>query len=453
MPVAQENWVDEAPPPSVANHPREPYRSPSDELPGRTTPIPDPRIYHGIVKDLVDLIGPATESDPVAIAVQFLAAFGNALNRAPHYVVEGATHCLNLFVILVGATSKGRKGTSFAHVLNVMRGADDGWVGKRIHSGLSSGEGLIHAVRDPSYKTVTRKDTETGLYVTSQEMVDAGVDDKRLLALEPEFASTLRVMKRDGSTLSAIIRQAWDSGNIQTLTKNSPAVATGAHISIIGHITDQELRRELDQADTANGFLNRFLLVFCQRSKCLPDGGSIDERAMQQIVARVAQALDFGRRTFRIRHDADARALWHRVYADLSAGSPGLYGAATSRAEAQVTRLASIYAILDGSALIRTEHLESALAVWDYVTQSTAFVFGSSTGNRVADRIFAALSGKREGLTQSQINDLFSGNKSSREIAEALETLKSHGMARSTAQLGAGRPVTRWLTSFIPSNP
>jgi hypothetical protein len=43
----------------------------------------------------------------------------------------------------------------------------------------------------------------------------------RLLVLEGEFASTLRVMGRDGNTLSAVIRNAWDSGNLRILSKNT----------------------------------------------------------------------------------------------------------------------------------------------------------------------------------------------------------------------------------------
>jgi hypothetical protein len=88
-------------------------------------------------------------------------------------------------------------------------------------------------------------------------VVDHGVSDKRLMVLEAEFASSLRVLGRDGNTLTAIIRQAWDPGDLRGLTKNSPAEATGAHISIIAHITRDELPRYLDSTESGNGFGNR----------------------------------------------------------------------------------------------------------------------------------------------------------------------------------------------------
>ena len=37
-------------------------------------------------------------------------------------------------------------------------------------------------------------------------IVDAGVEDKRLLVYESEFAQCLRVLGREGNTLSAVVR-------------------------------------------------------------------------------------------------------------------------------------------------------------------------------------------------------------------------------------------------------
>jgi hypothetical protein len=90
-------------------------------------------------------------------------------------------------------------------------------------------------------------------------MVDEGIEDKRLMVIEPEFASTLRVMARQGNTLSPVIRDTWDRGDLRTLVKHSPAKASGTLISIVGHITVDELRCYLDRTEIGNGFANRFL--------------------------------------------------------------------------------------------------------------------------------------------------------------------------------------------------
>src|SRR5262249_25667946 len=146
--------------------------------------------------------------------------------------IEGDLHYLNLFAVMVGATSKGPKGTAWGRVRQYYELADADWVAHRILPGLSSGEGLIWAVRDPIVKQekAPRKAGEPIRY--EQVEVDPGVKDKRLLALEPEFASVLRRIDQEGSSLSALMRLAWDTGRLNTLTKNSPATATDAHISI-----------------------------------------------------------------------------------------------------------------------------------------------------------------------------------------------------------------------------
>ena len=83
--------------------------------------------------------------------------------------------------------------------------------------------------------------------------------DKRLLVIEEEFVRVLRVGSRDGNILSSVIRDAWDGKTLRGLSKTSPSKASGAHISIIGHITREELLANLAQGDATNGVGNRFL--------------------------------------------------------------------------------------------------------------------------------------------------------------------------------------------------
>src|ERR1035438_7075024 len=118
---------------------------------------------------------------------------------------------------------------------------------------------------------------------------------KQLLVIEPEFASVLRVAGREGNTLSTVYRQAWDSGLLRVLNKNSPVKATGAHISIIGHITRDELLMELSNNDKVNGFGNRNLWLCVQRSKFLPDGGDWDNLDLGPLISRLKSVVKFAR--------------------------------------------------------------------------------------------------------------------------------------------------------------
>jgi hypothetical protein len=56
------------------------------------------------------------------------------------------------------------------------------------------------------------------------------------------------------NTLSVVLRDAWDHGNLQVITKHTPERATEAHISVIAHVTAEELLRELTDTEQVNGF-------------------------------------------------------------------------------------------------------------------------------------------------------------------------------------------------------
>ena len=123
---------------------------------------------------------------------------------------------------------------------------------------------------------------------------------------------------------------------------------------------------------------------------------------------------------------------------------PGLRGAATSRAEAQVLRLSAIYAALDSTSVIGLPHLQAALAVWDYCYASASLLFGMSTGDPIADRIREAIEASDEGLSKSKISRLFHGHVERDRIDAALETLVSLGALSLRNQSTGGRPSTHW---------
>jgi hypothetical protein len=276
-------------------------------------------------------------------------------------------------------------------------------------------------------------------------VTDSGVNDKRLFVLEAEFANTLKVATREGNILSAVIRQAWETGSLRIMTKNSPARATGAHISIVGHITRSELRRLLTETESANGFGNRFLWPAVRRSKCLPEGGSLP--AIADLIERLHEAIEFASYASEVKWSAAARKLWARLYPQLSEGKPGLLGAITARAEAQVLRLSMIYALLDCSTTVEEQHLRAALALWRYCEESARWIFESGTGNKSADRILAALKvAGEQGLTKWQITtNVFNRHATKFEIDEALRLLHSLKLAFPVIENTATRHAERWF--------
>jgi hypothetical protein len=105
---------------------------------------------------------------------------------------------------------------------------DELWRRSRNVSGLSTGEGLIWAVRDPIHERSPIR--EKGRIVGHEDIEsDPGISDKRLLVFEAEFARVLRASERDASTLTAVIREAFDTGDLNTLTKKQSARTPPAH--------------------------------------------------------------------------------------------------------------------------------------------------------------------------------------------------------------------------------
>jgi hypothetical protein len=410
---------DEEPTPA----PHRPY--PASPPPQRDSAWPSlaAEALHGIAGAVVRTITPHTEADPAAILLQFLAAFGNLVGPAPHCTVESTRHGLNLFVVLVGESSKARKGTSWRQICRLFSEVDDLWVSRRVTTARLSSSGLIHALRDEQPPT-----------------------DRRLLLLSEEFASVLHVLGREKSHLSPLLRCAWDSGHLRTMDQHQPLQATGTHISLIGHITRRELAQHLRRTDAHNGFVNRCLWTCVRRSQCLPEGSSPRPDDLSVIARELRRIVDWVSRTESepLCRDQAARELWNDGYETLSDARPGLYGAATSRAEAQVLRLSAIYAALDCSPVIEPPHLQAALAVWDYCSASAALIFHASTGDAVLDRIRRALDEAPEGLTRKEIRDLFHGHVSSERIDMALQELTAQGLATNQTTSGRGRPATRW---------
>ncbi len=407
----------------------------------------DPKAFHGFAGELVAMVEPHTEADPVAILMQFLVGFGNAIGREAHFSVGATRHYLNLFIALIGATAVGRKGTSWDIISWFLALADLVWAADRIQGGLVSGEGLIYHVRDAVWEERETKDKKTGTTTKDLVCTDAGVADKRLLVVETEMGRMLKAMNRETNTLSDVIRQAWDTGQLRTLGKHAPAKATNAHVSLVCHATQADIRKHLTETDSANGFANRFWWISSRRSKVLPDGGDLGAIEWTPMQERLIRIVEFAREPKRrMTRDTRASKAWHAIYEELSSGRPGLVGKILSRAEAQVMRAACLYALLDMADQVRILHLEAAVAAWEFNEASTRLIFGEGMGDPDAEKLLKGLKENPQGLTRSQINaDIFKRNKKASELGALLSDMLTQGLIhRKTDQSTGGRAAERW---------
>lgn len=372
-----------------------------------------PEAFIGPAGDFVRLVEPHTEADPVALLGNFLVGAGVLLGREAWAQADGRRHYPVEFLLLAGQTGAGRKGTASARTLPIMERVEQGFR-QRVLGGLSSGEGLI--------KAITPKETDIQL---------AG-DVRRYLAFLPEFASLLSVMKRDGNTMSAILREAWDGDRLRVLTRKEPLDADNVNLSVVAHVTAEELLNNLTATDRANGFGNRFLVLLVRRSKFLPeDPGDVN---LNSIVTRLHAALNEAKGRGLVERDGAARMLWAEEYQRLSRPRVGLRGALCGRAEAHVLRLSLLYALLDSASAIRVEHLQAACAFWDYCERSIEHIFGGASGDLDGEKILKALTPGP--MTMTDLRRLFSNNRDGDWIQAKMASLVRCGKVFQTTKTG-----------------
>jgi hypothetical protein len=347
--------------------------------------------------------------------------FGNVIGHGPHRLIEDVPHHTNLFLCKIGATSESRKGSSTGRVQRLFfrvhpnvrcEWHDNERYDWHVTGGLLSGEGLVENLRDASDEL-----DDNG------NPVEPGVPDKRLMLIESEFARVLTACAREFNALSYLIRQAWETGNMRNLGRQSKARATGAHVSIIGDVTPDELLDRLTIADIYNGFANRFFFIYTQRTKFLAYPDSPNPAVMEILVDRLSKAIEFARGVDQVAFRPLAAAMYESIYAALTAPSlAGMVQTMLARSAPQVIRLAMIYALLDCKRRIDAPHLRAALALWEYSERSVQYIFGKSTGDSTADTILNALREQDDkGLSRTAINELFSKHGGKR-VDSALET-------------------------------
>ena len=239
-------------------------------------PTPAEAAFHGIAGRIARLATRRSEIDLIAVVASVLIWAGALFGRDRYFLLADEMHHPRLFGALVGASARARKGTSLAPVRRIFNAVAELRQQRiLVTSGLSTGEGLVASIRDK------RDEGDTG-----------GVEDKRQLIVESEMGRVLRVAERQGNTISALLREAYDGNDLSVKTKAEPLHATAPHICLLGHITRSELGALLSQVDVSNGFANRFMWICVKRRGSVPFPEGIPDAEREQLAKQIADALD-----------------------------------------------------------------------------------------------------------------------------------------------------------------
>jgi hypothetical protein len=392
--------------------------------------------YHGPLGHFLRDLASHTEATDAAVLAHLLPALGVYIGPGPHCCDgSGNKQPPRVNTVLVGPTSTGRKGTALAPVDRAMELFDpEFWKAQRV-GGLATGEGLVAKVAD-------REEWDEATKTKNTIIVD-----KRLYVVEEEFSKVLAQIRRDNNILSQIFRESFDSGNLAVMTRGAPLQAFGAHISVTGHITPEELLDRFNHIEMANGFGNRFLWFAIKSDKVLPRCQPIPDAVFTEFLKRIRHVKSINAAPVPL---ADASmGLWEKeIYPSLREDKPGMSGHLIARGSAIVLRLALIYFLLDPpskgvSKGIAPVHMDAALAVWDYCTKSVEMLFKTKAGTFLGDKILDLLSAGP--MTTDAMNDHLS-IKQKADAPRERANLEAAGLIRRTVRKpeGAGRPATVW---------
>ena len=396
---------------------------------------PAEAVFHGPAGEFVLRTEPHTESHPMALLSQFLVAFGTATGNSAHYAVEASRHHSNEFIVLVGPSSKGRKGSSWDHVEALIRDVDEPFVERCIASGMSSGEGLIAEVAD---------DNENGSSAHAKAQADrrvgvrAGDEGARPRGEHTVARDPQRLGRQDAADDGQEQPAARDRRAHRDRRSHHQARAAAPHHRdrtrewILQPLHGRGRASAQRRCRSADGSAEKNSTASASRSGS-PPASPPSSSTSPSTLARGRGGSP---------STTSSRA-----------ASPDSRGAATARAEAHAVRLALLYALLDCSPVIGLQHLEAALAFWGYSAASARWVFGDSIGDPTADEIWVMARERHDGITRTEVSNLFSRNKKAREIDRALQALIDAGrLERATIRdPQSDRTLTVWRPPTQPA--
>jgi putative DNA primase/helicase len=406
----------------------------------RNTPDADPACLYGLIGDVARAGSESTETNAVAIAANFMAYLSCAVGRGVYLPIGNTRHHARLFCLHIGRSGRGRKGDAVSLVLCIdqaLREMDEAFAPQVHRGGLSSREGLVALMHDG--------------YRQGRQDVPA-IEDKRLWVVESGFANVLHQGRRDGNTLSAALRDCWDGVDLKPATKSNRLYASQPHVCLSGAISPSELTGLMSARELTNGFANRFLMIWAERSRMLPFPKETPQAVVEHLARRTREVLVFVRadrhgERDHLRMELSPQAQWR--YAQLYRGklnddlSDGVVGALLERRAPMLLRLAMLMALADLQTRIDAPHIDAAMAWIRHATASVRFVFVSAAEEAKAGagagtvKPGVGLSPRtRAGHTQPDQRRMFKGKVPKARLDTCLEHLLSATPPKITVTWG-----------------
>jgi Protein of unknown function (DUF3987) len=400
----------------------------------RNVPRPSQDCLYGLIGDIARAGGNHTEANPYAVGLNAIAYVCAAIGRKPFIDIGNTRHHCRIFTQHIGRSGVGRKGDAVAivHRIDIALRSLNIEAAPKVHrGGLSSREGLIYLFHDG--------------FTDGKTDVPA-VLDKRLWVVESEFANVLMQAKREGNTLSPALRDCFDGVSISPATKSARLSVTDPHVCLSVAITPSELRSSMAARELTNGFANRFLPIWAERTKIVPFPVATPQSDVDALARRLLEVLEFCQSASPAENDskrveltASAKVLYEQLYrSELNDTSAGEHiTALIERRAPMLLRLAMMFALCDLTTQVDDRHIKAALAWIRYSVESVKFVFASAADevavtetNETAQKIIAYLATNGTATRSEITSNCFQGHTTKSRIDAALDELLSSSPPR-----------------------
>ena len=367
----------------------------------RSPPDVTSRMFPGLLDEVVHHCCDQSEAAPVAVAANCLVHFAALVGSVVYIPIGNERRRLNEFFLMVGPTGMG-KGSSWHGPKQIFRQTEeclatrfterrkqgnsediDKYPELKIHTGgLSSSEGM------------------------AASLDDSEVTDKRMLVCEPEFGNIMTQCQRQGNTLSAVMRNAYDGVDIKPLTKRNRVQVTEPYICLMANTTAQEFNRhDISNMLHHNGMLNRFLILWQHPPAPVPFPPPVADSHIEALAEAFADRILFARNysyqtDYRktqprpLSLDPDAKSCWAAHYNKLiNRPDCEQVTSLTRRHRLHALLLASYFALLDYRMSLSSDDIHTALDWCAYSHASVVYISNSQAEQYQAEGIHL-LSGK-----------------------------------------------------------
>jgi len=310
---------------------------------------------------------PRTDAGKEGLLVTSLVYLGALMGHTPSCFYGSREQHTSFFAMLVGSTGRSRKGTTVDLVRSALAQCTEATRG--LKQSPNSGEGLIALAEKAKGEPI--------------------------LVEEEEFDRFIKAKGRDGSTLSSILRQAFDDVPLSSATVSRVLRAPVHHIAMLGNVTREEIVGGMAQVDLKNGFANRILWtgVFPRDTQVSVHDNVLSTHLRDELRDVIAWSRGLTKPLIGgVTHQIDDRARDALLAASARYNDGvGMAPFLCRRLDTIAARIALVYACLDFSRVITIDHVLSALAVTDYAKASASWVFPETTGDAHADLLLRHL--------------------------------------------------------------